>query len=136
MVVCTGKGPLGQMFPHEAEHSPFDRPQRMLCVGLYQGVAEEPTRSVTLSVSPGQGELIDIPTLTFGGMAHALLMENVPGGDMEVLARLRYDDNPRAASSTPCSTSCEHHHPTRLPPHRPPGLRPGQRRRTTCCKAA
>jgi 2-polyprenyl-6-methoxyphenol hydroxylase-like FAD-dependent oxidoreductase len=111
VVVCTGKGPLGQMFPHDATHSPFDRPQRMLCVGLYKGVAEEPTRSVTLSVSPGQGELIDIPTLTFGGMAHALLMENVPGGDMEVLANLRYDDNPRAFLDTVLE-KLEQHHPT------------------------
>ena len=72
VVVCTGKGPLGRMFAHDPEHSPFDRPQRLLCVGLYSGVAEEETRSVTLSVSPGHGELIDIPTLTDGGMAHAL----------------------------------------------------------------
>lgn len=111
VVVCTGKGPLGQMFEHDAAHSPFDRPQRMLCVGLYQGVAEEPTRSVTMSVSPGQGELIDIPTLTFGGMAHALLMENVPGGDMEVLAKLRYDDDPRAFLDTVLE-KLETHHPT------------------------
>lgn len=111
VVVCTGKGPLGQMFEHDAAHSPFDRPQRLLCVGLYRGVAEEETRSVTLSVSPGQGELIDIPTLTFGGMAHALLMENVPGGDMEVLARLRYDDNPRLFLDTVLA-KLEKHHPT------------------------
>jgi len=111
VVVCSGKGPLGQMFEHDATHSPFDRPQRMLCVGLYKGVAEEPTRSVTLSVSPGQGELIDIPTLTFGGMAHALLMENVPGGDMEVLAKLRYDDDPRAFLDTVLE-KLEAHHPT------------------------
>ncbi len=111
VVVCTGKGPLGQMFEHDAAHSPFDRPQRMLCVGLYKGVAEEPTRSVTMSVSPGQGELIDIPTLTFGGMAHALLMENVPGGDMEVLAKMRYEDNPRAFLDTVLE-KLEKHHPT------------------------
>jgi len=111
VVVCTGKGPLGQMFQHDAAHSPFDRPQRMLCVGLYKGVAEEPTRSVTLSVSPGQGELIDIPTLSFGGIAHALLMENVPGGDMEVLSRLRYEDDPRGFLDTVLE-KLEKHHPT------------------------
>lgn len=111
VVVCTGKGALGRMFEHDAAHSPFDRPQRMLCVGLYTGVAEEPTRSVTLSVSPGQGELIDIPTLTFGGMAHALLMENVPGGDMEILAKLRHDDNPRLFLDTVLE-KLEKHHPT------------------------
>ncbi|MBS0436838.1 MAG: monooxygenase [Proteobacteria bacterium] len=111
VVVCTGKGPLGQMFTHDAAHSPFDRPQRLLCVGLYSGIAEEDTRSVTLSVSPGQGELIDIPTYTFGGMAHALLMENVPGGDMEELARLRYDDSPRRFLDTVLA-KLEKHHPT------------------------
>ncbi|RZJ12436.1 MAG: monooxygenase, partial [Haliea sp.] len=111
VVVCTGKGPLGQMFQHDAQHSPFDQPQRMLCVGLYKGVAEEPTRGVTLSVSPGQGELVDIPTLTFGGMAHALLMENVPGGDMEVLARLNYADDRRGFLDTLLS-KLEKHHPT------------------------
>lgn len=111
VVVCTGKGPLGQMFPHDPSHSPFDRPQRMLCVGLYKGVAEEPTRGVTLSVSPGQGELVDIPTLTFGGMAHALLMENVPGGDLEVLARLNYADDKRGFLDT-LLAKLEKHHPT------------------------
>jgi hypothetical protein len=72
-------------------------------------VAEEATRSVTLSVSPGQGELIDIPTLTFGGMAHALLMENVPGADMEILASLRYDENPRAFLDTVLEKLAIHH---------------------------
>lgn len=111
VVVCTGKGPLGRMFAHDPDHSPFDRPQRLLCVGLYSGVAEEETRSVTLSVSPGHGELIDIPTLTEGGMAHALLMENVPGGDMEELPRLRYDENPRRFLDVVLA-KLEKHHPT------------------------
>lgn len=111
VVVCTGKGPLGQMFAHDTEHSPFDRPQRQLCVGLFSGVGEEATRSVTLSVSPGHGELIDIPTLTAGGMAHALLMENVPGGDMQELPRLRYDENPRLFLDTVLA-KLERHHPT------------------------
>lgn len=111
VVVCVGKGPLGRMFEHDAANSPFDQPQRLLCVGLYRGVAEEETRSVTMSVSPGHGELIDIPTLTFGGMAHAFLMENVPGGDMEGLARLRYDENPRLFLDTLLS-KLEKHHPT------------------------
>ena len=83
----------------------------MLCVGLYKGVREEATRSVTLSVSPGQGELIDIPTVTFSGMAHALLMENVPGGDMETLAHLRYEDDPRFFLDT-LLDKLEKHHPT------------------------
>jgi styrene monooxygenase len=111
VVVCTGKDPLGQLFRHDAAHSPFDRPQRMLCVGLYRGVGEESTRGVTLSVSPGHGELIDIPTLSFGGMAHALLMENVPGGDMEGLAHMRYADHPRRFLDAVLD-KLEQHHPS------------------------
>lgn len=111
VVVCTGKGPLGHLFATDPRYTPFDRPQRLLCVGLYRGVGEEPTRGVTLSLSPGHGELIDIPTLTFGGMAHALLMENVPGGDLEVLARLCYDEDPRGFLDT-LLRKLEVHHPS------------------------
>ena len=40
--------------------------------------------------------MIEIPTVTFGGDATALLFENHAGSDLEVLAHTRYDDNPRA----------------------------------------
>ena len=96
MVVCTGKGPFGQMFQHEPAHSPFDRPQRALCVGLFKGIAQRPQRSVTMYFSPGAGEMIEIPTVTFSGMQNALVIENIIGGDLEVLAKTKYEDNPRA----------------------------------------
>jgi 2-polyprenyl-6-methoxyphenol hydroxylase-like FAD-dependent oxidoreductase len=111
VVVASGKGMLGQMFGHREEMSPYDRPQRMLCVGLYSGIRDAEPRGVTLSVSPGQGELIEIPTLTFDGMATALLFENIPGGDLEVLARMSYDDDPKAFIATVLE-KLEAHHPT------------------------
>jgi len=96
VVVCTGKGPFGQMFQHDAAHSPFDRPQRALCVGLFKGIKQRPIRAVTMYFSPGAGEMIEIPTWTFSGMASALVIENIIGGDLEILAKTKYDDNPRA----------------------------------------
>ncbi|MCO1367062.1 styrene monooxygenase subunit StyA [Burkholderia multivorans] len=96
LVVCTGKGPLGQMFQHRAEYSPFDRPQRMLCAALFKGIAEAPIRAVTMSFSPGHGEMIEIPTVSFDGMVTALVIENIPGGDMEIVARQKYEDDPEA----------------------------------------
>lgn len=96
IVVSTGKGPLGQMFQHQAEFSPFDRPQRMLCAGLFKGIKEAAVRAVTMSFAPGVGELIEIPTFSFGGMVTALVIENIPGGDMEVIARQKYEDDPKA----------------------------------------
>ncbi|MBS47051.1 MAG: monooxygenase [Sphingobium sp.] len=96
IVICTGKGPFGQMFAHEPAYSPFDRPQRALCVGLYKGIRETETRAVTMFFSPGQGEMIEIPTLSFDGMVTALVMENHIGGDLEILAKTKYDDDPKA----------------------------------------
>jgi 2-polyprenyl-6-methoxyphenol hydroxylase-like FAD-dependent oxidoreductase len=111
LVVSTGKGPLGQLFTYRPEHTPYSQPQRRLCVGLYTGVRQPDPMNVTLSVSPGHGEMIVIPTITFGGVANALLMESVPGGDMDELATLSYDDNPRHFMSV-LLDKLEKHHPT------------------------
>ncbi len=95
-VICTGKGAIGQMFGRDDSYSPYERPQRMLCVGLFKGIAETETRAVTMYFSPGAGELIEIPTWSFNGFCKALVFENHIGGDLEILARTKYDDDPRA----------------------------------------
>jgi len=111
LVVSTGKGALGDLFTYRPEHSPFTEPQRKLCVGLYKGVRQPNPMNVTLSVSPGHGEMIVIPTLTFDGIANALLMENVPGGDMEELAMLNYAQD-RKRFLQVLLGKLEKHHPT------------------------
>src|SRR3982074_3973416 len=94
--IGTGAGGLGQLFARDQQSSPFNQPQRHLCVGLFKGIAEQETKAVTFGISPGAGELIEIPTVSFGGDATALLFENHPGSDLEILAHTRYEDNPRA----------------------------------------
>lgn len=111
IVVCTGKGPFGQMFTHEPVESPFDRPQRALCVGLFKGIREPQTRAVTMFFSPGAGEMIEIPTVSFGGMVNALVMENHIGGDLEILAKTKYDDDPKAFIAL-LLEKLEKHYPT------------------------
>ncbi|WP_368679869.1 styrene monooxygenase/indole monooxygenase family protein (plasmid) [Rhodococcus opacus] len=96
VVVGTGKGGLGQLFARDEQTSPFSEPQRQLCVGLFKGIAEPETRAVTFYIAPGAGEMIEIPTVTFCGHSTALVMENHPGGDLEILAKTHYDDDPRA----------------------------------------
>jgi 2-polyprenyl-6-methoxyphenol hydroxylase-like FAD-dependent oxidoreductase len=96
VAIGTGKGGLGTLFARDEQSSPFTSPQRQLCVGLFKGIAQQETRAVTFCISPGAGEMIEIPTVTFGGDASALVLENHPGSDLEVLAHTRYDDNPRA----------------------------------------
>jgi Styrene monooxygenase A putative substrate binding domain len=62
---------------------------------LFTGIAAQQPKAVTFGISPGAGELIEIPTVTFGGDATALLFDNRPGSDLEVLACTRYEANPR-----------------------------------------
>jgi 2-polyprenyl-6-methoxyphenol hydroxylase-like FAD-dependent oxidoreductase len=100
LVIASGRGTLGGLFPRRAEKSPYDRPQRRLCVGLWRGITPSDPAAVTLGISPGAGEMIEIPMLTFDGQAHALLFENIPGGELEMLADLSYDADPKVFEST------------------------------------
>ncbi|MBY8861990.1 monooxygenase [Nocardia sp. CA2R105] len=96
VVVGTGKGGLGQLFARDEQSSPYREPQRQLCVGLFKGIAPAEIRAVTFCISPGAGEMIEIPTVTFGGDATALVFENHPGSDLEILTHTRYEENPQA----------------------------------------
>jgi 2-polyprenyl-6-methoxyphenol hydroxylase-like FAD-dependent oxidoreductase len=49
-----------------------------------------------MSIAPPHGELLEIPTFSASGHVTALLFENVPGGDTEVLADAKYDEDPAA----------------------------------------
>ncbi|GAB3230740.1 styrene monooxygenase subunit StyA [Mycolicibacterium hippocampi] len=96
VVIGTGKGGLGTLFARDEQSSPFTSPQRQLCVGLFKGIAQQDTKAVSFCISPGAGEMIEIPTVTFSGDASALVFENHPGSDLEQLTHTRYEDNPRA----------------------------------------
>jgi 2-polyprenyl-6-methoxyphenol hydroxylase-like FAD-dependent oxidoreductase len=110
LVVASGRGKLAQAFEYAAGGSPYDRPQRRLLAGLFSGIRRTNPVGATLSVAPGHGELIDIPILTFGGMASALLFETFPGGDLEELANLSYEENPKSFIRK-VLTKLELHHP-------------------------
>lgn len=109
VVIATGRGGLSELFPRRADLSPFDRPQRRLCVGLYAGIAPAEPRGVTLSIAPGHGELIEIPMLSFTGQVSALLFEAVPGGAFEAIAACSYDADPAAFHRLVLETLREHH---------------------------
>ncbi|HEX4077512.1 MAG TPA: styrene monooxygenase/indole monooxygenase family protein [Rhizomicrobium sp.] len=110
LVVSSGRGPLARLFEPIPEVS-LPQALRTLTVGIFTGVRSADPQGVTLSVSPGNGELIDMPTFSFSGPIHALLMESVPGGELEAMTRLRYDDNPRLFLDTLLATA-ERHFPT------------------------
>ena len=93
MVVAVGRGSIGGMFRRRPEKSPYDRPQRRLCAGLYHGIAPTEPRGVSFCIAPGHGELLELPLLTREGHATALLFENIPGGETERLVDMSVEDD-------------------------------------------
>jgi styrene monooxygenase len=53
VVIGTGAGGLGKVFARDERSSPFNKPRRLLCVGLFTGIAEQETKAVTFGISPG-----------------------------------------------------------------------------------
>jgi 2-polyprenyl-6-methoxyphenol hydroxylase-like FAD-dependent oxidoreductase len=96
VVVSTGKGGLSGMFRPVPGKSPYARPMRRLCAGLYYGIRPSEPKGVTMSIAPPHGELLEIPTFSASGHVTVLLFENVPGGDTEVLADAKYGEDPAA----------------------------------------
>jgi 2-polyprenyl-6-methoxyphenol hydroxylase-like FAD-dependent oxidoreductase len=100
VVVSSGRGSLTELFPRVAEHSPFTRPQRLICTGLYDGLRYPDPVGVIFGASPGHGEIFVIPYHTMDAQLSTLFFEMVPGGGLEHLMELRYDDGPAQFHAT------------------------------------
>jgi 2-polyprenyl-6-methoxyphenol hydroxylase-like FAD-dependent oxidoreductase len=94
VVVAAGRG-AGAMFPPRRDKSPYDKPQRRLSAGIYHGIRYSEPKGVGVHMSLGHGELLELPITSREGLATALLFENIPGGDLEMLVDISYDDDPR-----------------------------------------
>ena len=117
VLVCTGKGELGQIFARDRKRSSFDRPQRATAVtyvripaddgGAEGGVdaadggaddggdlADGGTRqrsqgALRMSLVPGVGEFFTFPGLTVSGPCQMMVFEGVPGGPLDVWDAVR-----------------------------------------------
>jgi 2-polyprenyl-6-methoxyphenol hydroxylase-like FAD-dependent oxidoreductase len=90
LVVAAGRGPLAAMFGVRPDRR-IEQPWRNLSAALFRGIAPNEPNDVTLGVVPGHGEIIEIPILSFDGPVRALLIEAVPGGELELP---RFEEDP------------------------------------------
>lgn len=89
VIVSTGKGEIGQIFPRDKAKSPFDRPQRVLALNYVKPRADAATDqdgnagAIRMSMAPGVGEFFTFPGLTVSGPCRMMVFEGVVGGPMD-----------------------------------------------------
>lgn len=93
MVVAVGRRSMGELFPPDPARSPFAAPLRRICSGLYTGVALPEPLGLSFNVSPGAGELFQMPIWTRTGLTSAIMIEAIPGGPLEAATLVSYRDN-------------------------------------------
>jgi 2-polyprenyl-6-methoxyphenol hydroxylase-like FAD-dependent oxidoreductase len=99
LVFSAGRGNMTELFPRREEASAFTQPQRLLCTGIYRGIEIPPPAGTHLSFVPG-GELFHVPIITFEGNRSALFFEIVPGGVLDSLLNVRYEEDPERFDRT------------------------------------
>jgi flavin reductase (DIM6/NTAB) family NADH-FMN oxidoreductase RutF/flavin-dependent dehydrogenase len=84
VIVATGKGALGELFPRDPEKSPFESPQRALALTYVRGMTPRADHSaVSFNLIPGVGEYFVFPALTTTGDCEIMVFEGMPGGPMD-----------------------------------------------------
>jgi hypothetical protein len=92
-VLATGRAGMAELFPPIPEHSPFSRPQRTIFAGLFRGI-RAPEPYFQSQIVAGQGEIFELRLLTSEGCVAALLIEGIPGGVIDAVTSMRYEDDP------------------------------------------
>jgi len=95
-VVASGRIEIGTMFPRQIERSPWLEPQRRIFAGLFRGVRHPDELGTTLTIIPGQGEILENQVLTAEGLATGIVVEAQPGGALDNVTRASYEADPRA----------------------------------------
>jgi len=84
VIVATGKGAFGNLFPRDAEKSPYETPQRALALTYVTGMEPRPEYSaVCFNLIPGVGEYFVFPAVTTTGPCEIMVFEGIPGGPMD-----------------------------------------------------
>ncbi|MFI6926770.1 styrene monooxygenase/indole monooxygenase family protein [Nonomuraea spiralis] len=86
MVVATGRRSVSELFPRDPAWSPYEAPQRVLAAGLFRGF--DPGPAFGFNISPGCGEILSMSMMTRAGLVPGILVEAIPGGPLEAMARV------------------------------------------------
>jgi len=111
VVVATPGNGFRDLFARDDAHSPYERPQRYLLAGLYQGFHRVQPHEAIMSIAPGHGEVVAFPLLSRTGLVTALSFATRQSDELAMLRTL----SNRADRGGYCAAllrALEQHHPT------------------------
>lgn len=83
-IVAAGKGAIGQLFTRDESRSPYNAPQRVLALSCISGLKPSgDMNAITFNLIPGQGEVFIMNGLTTSGPCHFMIIEAIPGGELD-----------------------------------------------------
>jgi 2-polyprenyl-6-methoxyphenol hydroxylase-like FAD-dependent oxidoreductase len=88
VVAAVGRGSLSSLFPVDPARSPYAAPQRVLFAGIFDGLDLPDPIGLSFNISPGVGEVFQMPIWTASGLATNILVEAIPTGPLAVLSDL------------------------------------------------
>jgi Styrene monooxygenase A putative substrate binding domain len=92
-IVAAGKGELVSMFARDPARSPYTEPQRSLAVAYVNGIEPrqdyDDIRSASMNFVAGLGEIYMLPALTTSGPCDIVLVEGIPGSELDCFAGVR-----------------------------------------------
>lgn len=85
-VIAAGKSELVEVFDRDPARSRYTSPARHLAAIYLNGLASPPHGDdrVRISIQPGAGEILFMPSLTHTGPCGILLVEAIPGGSLDI----------------------------------------------------
>jgi flavin-dependent dehydrogenase len=95
LVLATGRGGITTPFPRLPEHSPYDKPQRVVVGGLFKGLTYPQPLGFDVCITPGVGEILALPVVSFEPGLTGIAFETIPGGAFDPVKQLRYEDDPQ-----------------------------------------
>ncbi len=93
VVVATGRDGLTGLFPRVAARSPYTEPQRRLFAGLFRGIRLPQPFTMGFNIAPGQGEVFENQMWTADGHVAGLLIEAIPGSELDAFTRMRPEED-------------------------------------------
>jgi hypothetical protein len=90
LIDCTGKAGPVVPFPAYRELSNVPQsPPRVITAGMFHGLMPEEANMMSYNIVPGSGELFETATATKQGIAGSLLLEAIPGSELDCMKGIK-----------------------------------------------